>query len=135
MRSQRVEKMPRTFLPSSLTQTVAWKLILPIPIFAIVAVLGVWKFLPSMVEQNVREDAIRSGVQIANQFKTIRGYYTKNVIKKTVAGGKLKPSFNHATEPNSIPLPATFIHDMSALLAKADTNVNLYSAFPFPVRG
>jgi methyl-accepting chemotaxis protein len=31
-------------------------------------------------------------------------------------------------------LPATMIHDMSALLAKEDTTVNLYSAYPYPNR-
>ncbi|MFQ5625916.1 MAG: DUF3365 domain-containing protein [Methyloligellaceae bacterium] len=122
-------------LPSRLSHSIAWKLILPIPIFAMIAVLGVWWFVPSMVEKNVREDAVRAAVQTAVQFKTIRGYYTKSVVKKAIANGGLKPSFNHKTESNGIPLPATFIHDMSTLLAEADTTINLYSAFPFPVRG
>jgi methyl-accepting chemotaxis protein len=33
-----------------------------------------------------------------------------------------------------VPLPATFIHDVSKLLEKKDMKVNLYSGFPFPVR-
>ncbi len=118
-----------------IARSVAWKLILPIPVFVFIAVLGVWVFVPSMVESNVRSDAVRNAVQTVKQFKTMRGYYTKNVIKKVVANGSLKPSFNHKTEPNGVPLPATFVHDMSALLAKDATKVNLYSAFPFPVRG
>jgi len=31
--------------------------------------------------ENARTEATRQGQQIADQFKTIRGYYTKNVIK------------------------------------------------------
>ncbi|MGI9404909.1 MAG: methyl-accepting chemotaxis protein [Hyphomicrobiaceae bacterium] len=122
-------------LPQGLTQSIAWKLILPIPIFAILALAAVWLLVPSMIDNNVRDAAVNSAVVTAKQFKTVRGYYTKNVIKKVVKNGTLKPSFNHKTEANGIPLPATFIHDMSALLSKADTNINLYSAFPFPVRG
>lgn len=110
------------------------ELILPIPVLLIVAIGAAWILVPSLVAENARNDAIRSGTQIANQFKTIRGYYTKNVIKKVVADGNLKPSFNHETEPNGVPLPATFIHDMSALLAREDTSITLFSEYPFPLR-
>jgi len=119
----------------SLKSSIVWKLILPVPIGLGVAIAAIWLFLPSVIADNVRADAVRTAQQIAGQFKTIRGYYTKNVIKKVVAQGTIKPSFNHKTEAGSIPLPATFIHDMSALLQEEDTSVNLYSAFPFPVRG
>ncbi|MHA1546203.1 MAG: methyl-accepting chemotaxis protein [Alphaproteobacteria bacterium] len=84
--------------------------------------------------QNAKDGAILQGQQIADQFKTIRGYYTRNIIKKVVKSGALKPSFNHKSEPNSVPLPATFIHDISKLLEKKDMNVNLYSGYPFPIR-
>ncbi len=120
---------------NAIRQSISWKIILPIPIFAVIAVAAVWMFLPSKVEENVRGDAVQSAVQTAKQFKTIRGYYTKNVIAKVKANGSMKPSFNHKTEPNTVPLPATLIHDLSALLAEADTTINLYSAYPFPVRG
>lgn len=122
-------------LNAGMPQSIAWKLALPIPVFAVLAVVSVWLFVPPMVEQNVRADAVRSAVQTAGQFKTMRGYYTKNVIKKVLEEGTVNPSFNHKNEADGIPLPATFIHDMSELLAEADTTVNLYSDFPFPVRG
>lgn len=115
--------------------SIVWKLILPVPLGLGIAIAAIWLFLPPVIADNVRADAVRTAQQIANQFKTIRGYYTKNVIKKAVADGNLKPSFNHASEEGSIPLPATFIHDMSELLKEEDTSVNLYSDFPFPVRG
>lgn len=120
---------------SLLKNSIVWKLILPVPIALGLAVLGIALFLPSIITDNVRADAIRNAQQTAGQFKAVRGYYTKNVIKKAVAGGDLKPSFNHKTEENSIPLPATFIHDMSELLKEEDTSISLYSDFPFPVRG
>lgn len=121
-------------LPPGLERSVAWKLILPIPLFAFAAIFAVWWFVPPMVERNVREDATQAAIQTAGQFKAIRGYYTKSVVKKALADGRLKPSFNHKSEANGIPLPATFIHDMSELLTEAETKINLYSAHPFPVR-
>ncbi|MFV2092419.1 MAG: methyl-accepting chemotaxis protein, partial [Hyphomicrobiales bacterium] len=114
--------------------SLSWRLILPVPI-AIVAVIAAIAFIvPEIMAENAKQEAVRQGQQIADQFKTIRGYYTRSVIKKVVKSGVLKPSFNHASEPNSVPLPATFIHDISKLLEKKDMNVNLYSGFPFPNR-
>ena len=37
-------------------------------------------------------------------------------------------------DAKAIPLPATMVHDLSALLSKQDTTVNLYSSYPFPNR-
>ncbi len=121
-------------MPFGLNRSLAWKVLLPVPIALMIAIAGIWLFVPSMIAENVRADATLNAQKTAGQFKTIRGYYTKNVIKKVVADGSLKPSYNHKTEEKSVPLPATFIHDVSELLAKEDTTINLYSAYPFPVR-
>ena len=118
-----------------LKNSLAWKLILPVPAVLASGIVIVWWLLPQVIAGNVRADAVRQAEQVANQFKTIRGYYTKNVIKKAVADGSLTPSFNHKTEERSIPLPATLIHDLSELLKEEDTSINLYSRFAFPQRG
>ena len=115
-------------------RSLSWRLILPVPVAVILSIAAIALIVPRFMAENARTDAIRQGQQIADQFKTIRGYYTKNVIKKVVKSGSLKPSFSHKDEANGVPLPATFIHDISALLAKKDMTVNLYSGFPFPVR-
>ena len=111
-----------------------WRLILPVPIAVAVCIAGLAIIMPRIITENAQAEAVRQGQQVADQFKIIRGYYTRNVIKKVVKSGTLKPSFNHKTEENGVPLPATFIHDVSALLAKKDMTVDLYSAFPFPNR-
>lgn len=65
----------------------------------------------------------------------IRGYYTNNVIKKVLAGSDLKGHFNHKNDPTKIPLPATFIHDISEQLSQQGiVSLKLYSPFPFPNR-
>ena len=116
------------------TKSISMRLILPIPLAVLVAVAAIWVIVPKLVAENAREEAVRANQQIAGQFKTIRGYYTKNVISKVVKSKVLKPSYTHKENSNEVPLPATFIHDLSALLSKQDTNINLYSKYPFPVR-
>ena len=90
--------------------------------------------LPPVVSDNARADASAATTETVSQLKTIRGYYTKNIINKVLKDGNLKPSITHASEEKSVPLPATFIHDVSKLLEKKDTSVKLYSKFPFPNR-
>ncbi len=109
-------------------------IIWPIPIVVGLAILIAWIVIPNITENNALDGAFKSSSEVVNQFKTLRGYYTKNVIKKVLAGSDLKPSSDHASKPNSIPLPATLIHDMSELLKKRDTTLSLYSAYPFPNR-
>ncbi len=120
-------------MPSSF-KSLKWILILPVPVMVLVGVIASAWFLPKMAADQARQGAVENAVRTADQFKAVRGYYTKNVIKKVVADGNLKPSFNHSKEDKGVPLPATFIHDMSKLLAEKDTNIKLYSPFPFPNR-
>lgn len=111
-----------------------WKLALPVPLLLLIAVLGIWLALPRMITQNAYNDVVRSATQTVAQFKTLRAYYTDNVIAKVIASGALKPSFDHKDKPGIVPLPATMIHDLSALLGTAGTRINLYSDYPFPNR-
>jgi len=114
--------------------SVPWKLMLPVPVVLVVCIVAAWYVVPRAILAQSIEAEIEAAVRTANQFKVIRGYYTANVIKKVVKDGNLKPSFNHKTEDKGVPLPATFIHDLSAILEQDDTTVRLFSGYPFPVR-
>ena len=118
----------------SMNKSIVWKLVLPVPLAILLGLAVAWFFIPGMVMDNARNIATNSALQTANQFKTLRGYYTKNIIKKAKANGGLKPAIEHSGIANTIPLPATMIHDLSKLLAKNDTTMKLYSAYPFPGR-
>jgi methyl-accepting chemotaxis protein len=114
--------------------TIAWRLILPVPLMLIAATVAIWLVVPRIIAGNATEDAVRASQQTATQFKTIRAYYTDNVVNKVLKDGAMKPAFDHKGNDKAIPLPATFIHDLSALLSEKDTTINLYSRFPFPNR-
>ena len=120
----------RTWYPRSL----AWRLAIPVPLALVTAIVLIWSVVPRVVQSNATGEAIAAGQQTATQFKTIRAYYTENVVNKVVKEGTLKPLSDHKGNDKAIPLPATLIHDLSALLSKQDTAINLYSRFPFPNR-
>ncbi|MFK5981233.1 MAG: methyl-accepting chemotaxis protein [Rhizobiaceae bacterium] len=115
-------------------KSIIYKLALPVPVIILLCLAVAWFVIPKVVGDNAIKTATQSALQTANQFKIIRGYYTKNVIAKAKADGNLKPSIDHAGKPGTIPLPATLIHDLSKLLSKEQTTMALYSAFPFPNR-
>ena len=86
------------------------------------------------LERGVKIDAVANAQNTVKQFKILRSYYTKNVIKKVLASKALKPTYTHKDTPGEVPLPATLIHDLSELLAEAGTSLRLYSPYPFPLR-
>lgn len=86
--------------------------------------------------QQVVRTSVRNATATIDQFRILRGYYTDRVVKKVKGGSDLQISFDHAQNEKTIPLPATMVQDLSALLAEKTnaTQVKLYSAWPFPVR-
>lgn len=115
-------------------RSVKFKLLMPIISLMVIVSFLLVIYIPKLGSDNAEENAIASAIQTVSQFKVIRGYYTKNVVKKVLVSSSLKPSINHTNNKNAIPLPATFIHDLSGLLKKTGTNLRLYSGFPFPNR-
>lgn len=111
-----------------------WRLLLPVPIVLILGVGLVWLIVPRVVAGMATNEAVIANQQIAAQFKAMRGYYSEWVVKKAVESGALKASHDHKNNPGLIPLPATLMHDLSALLAERDTTMSLVSPYPFPDR-
>jgi methyl-accepting chemotaxis protein len=102
------------------------------------SIVGLIIYISNVSLNNTVDASKLNALSIIDQFKTLRGYYVKNVIKK-VKGNEtgLKISFDHKTMDDAIPLPATMIHDMSELLSKKgkdNIKLKLYSDFPFPNR-
>ena len=80
------------------------------------------------------ENGIDDAQEIVKQYRALRSYYTANVVKDALAGG-MKVSYSHS-DPGTIPLPATMIHDLSEKFRqdKVGIQLNLYSPYPFPNR-
>jgi methyl-accepting chemotaxis protein len=114
--------------------SLAWRLVLPVPIIVVVAIALIWITVPRVTASMAMNDAVLANRQVASEFKTIRAYYSENVVNKVVNSGVFKATHDHKTNDRAIPLPATFIHDLGAALQGNDTTIDLISPFPFPDR-
>ena len=115
-------------------RSIAGRLLLPLPIFAL-AFIGLAAFLlPTLIKSDARRSAIEHARETAAQFGIIRSYYTQNIVTPLIAEGYMNVTGEHAGNTRAIPLPATFVHDVSAAMTSADTRVSLYSPYPFPGR-
>lgn len=92
-------------------------------------------FFLSNIEKTLTSQTLEKSLSSIEFLKTLRGYYTKNVIADVLSSGALKVHFEHQ-DKNTIPLPATMIHDLSEIINKkgGKETFNLYSRFPFPNR-
>jgi diguanylate cyclase (GGDEF)-like protein len=99
-----------------------------------IGVGAVWLYLPQAMQAAAIDAAYRSNIDVAEQIKITRGYYTQHVVAKATAAGTLNPTAIHAGDPGAIPLPATFVQDISNLLAKKATSLALVSPYPWPHR-
>jgi len=111
-----------------------WKLAIPVILLFGITIAALSFYIPGQIEQRAVEGATTSAKQTATQFKVLRKYYVQNILKKVKAGSDMNSAIDHKNNPNAFPLPATMIHDLSALLKNEGTTVNLYSAYPFPNR-
>lgn len=111
-----------------------WQLFTPVSLIFAVCIIVLALMIPNMVRNNTEQEAIAQAETTVQQFKTLRAYYTKNVIKKIAGTNDIFPAIDHQASPDSIPLPATMIHDLSGLLEEQGISIHLYSAFPFPNR-
>ncbi len=91
-------------------------------------------YLPAAMTAAALESAYRGNVDAADQIKITRGYYTRSVVAKAIKSGALVPSYTHGNVANEIPLPATFVQDISDLLKQKDTTLSLVSPYPWPHR-
>ena len=119
---------------SWLGNSLAWRLVLPIPLALALAIAAIWLIIPRLITANAVSEAVVASRQTAAEFKTFRTYYTENVVNKVLKSGTLHASVSHKTDDKAIPLPATMIQDLSNLLAKNDTSISLYSKYPFANR-
>ncbi len=119
-------------------RSLALKLTLPVFIMLMIMVGLSYFIIQKIIAQDsvaiAEQNAISAAENTVLQFKTLRGYYVKNVVRKVKRYSDIKPAIQHDPDTATIPLPATMIHDLSQLYKKEGLDMNLYSAFPFPNR-
>src|SRR5262249_16394516 len=110
----RGHKLEEAIMNSQLRHSLKWQMIVPIPLMVIAAIAAVWFMVPRKVAESAADQAVLAGRSIATQFKTLREYYTENVVDKILSEGTFRASSDHKNDAKAIPLPATMILDLSA---------------------
>jgi len=97
--------------------------------------LLVWYLHDSARRQAIAQST-RNAQGAITEYKTLRGYYTEWVIAKVKKCSTLRIAADHKDRADTIPLPATLIHDLSEAGASrpGSRQFALYSEYPFPNR-
>jgi methyl-accepting chemotaxis protein len=116
--------------------SIKMKIFIPVIVGSIVSIVFIAYTVKVVNEGNMLEQSVKSATTTVEQFKTVRAYYTKNVVVPVKKAKAMKINFNHASNADTIPLPATMVHDLSKLISQSESGVKLklYSNFPFPNR-
>ena len=106
------------------------------PIFVISVILLVIMIfiIPKYSYENQKIIMEKKAVDIVNNLKKIRAYYTEHIIKDLKNHPEININFDHKIKDGTIPLPATLLHDFTELLAEEDMEIKLYSEYPFENR-
>jgi len=100
-----------------------------------ILVLGLYFMIPHFTNEQLKKDALDDSKRLVTYVKLFRSYYAKDILPKIKKHTSLDVNFDHKTDDNTVPLPATVLHDMSALFTQdTDVFVQMYSEFPFPNR-
>jgi methyl-accepting chemotaxis protein len=127
-----LERVARFIRDASLTTKVVGAALLVLTPTVVLLAL----YLNTSLRATMISESIKNGKETIAQYKTLRAYYTENVVKKVTSNGTMRVSFGHRGEDNVIPLPATVIHDLSEEFARSANGprLKLYSDYPFPNR-
>ena len=107
----------------------------PIVVASTILILLAIFYLPSLSLNNQKEKITRESKEIVHHLKTFRSYYNEFVVSKVKNLPDIKVDYNHEYSSNTIPIPATTIHNISEKLSqKENVKVNFFSDYPFPNR-
>src|SRR5690348_5687 len=107
----------------AMKRSIVTQMLLPVPIICGVTIIAAAFLVPPLVASDAVDSALADAQRTVAQFRTVRGYYAKEVVGKVLAGSKLKAGAEHQNKADTIPLPATMIQDLSALLQQQGTSL------------
>ena len=116
--------------------SIKMKIFIPVIVGSIFSIIFIAYTVRHINESNMIEQSIKAGSSTVDQYKKIRAYYTKKVVVPVKQNKAIKINFDHASKSDTIPLPATMIHDLSKIISENGDGMQLklYSNYPFPNR-
>ncbi|MGF1492111.1 MAG: adenylate/guanylate cyclase domain-containing protein [Microcoleaceae cyanobacterium] len=86
--------------------------------------------------KTIKAYALQTAANYATAMQEARTLYSAEAIVPAMATGDIRAAHDYTMEPDTIPLPATFLIELGERIHDRDTgiSVRLYSDFPFPWR-
>ncbi len=104
-------------------------------VITLIMLIGLLYLVPYLSYEQSKKDAYAESQRLVSYIKTVRAYYAGTILGKIKSHSDLKINFDHKEKDDTVPLPATLVHDLGALLTqKTENSVQMYSNFPFPNR-
>ena len=116
--------------------SIKMKILLPVAISAIFSVIVITYVVKTVNEKHMMEQTIKMAEETVDQYKKIRAYYTQKVVVPVKKSSNMRINYDHEGRDDTIPLPATMIHDLSKIISQGEggLQLKLYSNYPFPNR-
>lgn len=100
-----------------------------------IMIIGLFYLIPHLEERQSHTNAYEESQRLKTYITMFRTYYNHDILSKIKKHSDLKVNFDHKTNDNTVPLPATVLHDMAENFTNGtDVSVQMYSNFPFPNR-
>lgn len=111
------------------------RLIIIVIMMSILGLIALSYFIPQKIEKNIQESVVQNSKLLVEHIRIFRSYYTENIIQKVKHHTELKINFDHKVHNDTIPLPATMVHDLGDLFTQvSNIKIKMYSNYPFPHR-
>jgi PAS domain S-box-containing protein len=112
------------------------KMIVSLLLVSIIILSGLVFYIPYITEKNSLKNAEKDAVKLVEQIQSIRTYYTKDVVSKIKnITPKIEFNYDHKIKDKTIPIPATFVHDISERFDNINgIRFKIYSNYPYEIR-
>lgn len=117
---------------SFINKSIIWKLIIPVVLSFVYIMVGFAIYLPSRLEHNTIEETIDFAQQSAEQAGKLRTYYTKHIFAAVQdKQHNIKFATTYQDKSGVLPIPATFLHDVTQTLSNDAVNYAFSGPLPF----
>jgi adenylate cyclase len=110
-----------------------------VPLLVLLFCAGVGAALWNMATLSsdlIESQAMQNSALYAGALQQARTFYSESVVAKLGDREDVVVDYDHLHQPDTIPLPATFLIELGDRIRsdRADVSVRLFSNFPFPFR-
>ena len=110
------------------------KILISVLLLGVLICAGVVWQITQFSQRQTTRTSLATAQSLERQVRELRGYYTDRVVS-AAQSEDLLVTHDYADQAGAIPLPATMVHELNAILTdKEGYTIRLYSEFPFPFR-